>query len=153
MRVWGDEAMRDSTPKAAPLNPPLPHSLTPSCPTPFFLFKTAGTDDSAGLMKKVFPLQQPGWVDARVVEAVKNDVRKYVQRERRKELPEGATRWGFACAVGAEREAATPCTLPEITGRIDDVVRGGGTQVYIEIVAQPESGGRTTGDGGVTAED
>ena len=92
-------------------------------------------------MRKVFPLQVPGRVDARVVEAVKNDVRKYVQRERRKDLPEGFSVWAFDCKVGADRDQATSCTLPEITGRIDEIVRAGGKQVYVEILAQPGNRG------------
>lgn len=88
-------------------------------------------------MKKTFPLQAPGRVAQRVVEAVKNDVRKYVKRERRKTLPEGFDVWTFACRIGANAEAAKPCTLNEISGRIDAVVAAEGNEVYIEILAQP----------------
>ncbi|MDO8544804.1 MAG: DUF6172 family protein [Opitutaceae bacterium] len=88
-------------------------------------------------MKKTFPLKIPGKVDARVVEAVKNDVRKYVKRERRKPLPDGFTEWEFRCRAGADAANAMPCQLPELGPKIDEVANTGGAQVYIEILAQP----------------
>ena len=53
-------------------------------------------------MKKTFPLQIPGKDAERVLERLKNEVRKYVQREQRKTLPAGSARWLFACKVGAD---------------------------------------------------
>jgi hypothetical protein len=53
-------------------------------------------------MKKIFSLKSPPKADARVLEAVKNELRKYVQREQRKTPPEGFNRWEFACKVGPE---------------------------------------------------
>jgi hypothetical protein len=88
-------------------------------------------------MKKVFALKAPGKVDQRVVESVKNDVRKYVQRERRKTLPEGFTVWTFQCKAGATRDDATPCPLPNLGGIIDAVAAAGGSEVYVEILAEP----------------
>lgn len=92
-------------------------------------------------MKKLFPLRAPGRVDARVVDAVKHEVRKYVKRERRKELPEDFTEWQFRCKVGPTRDSATSLELGSLAGAIDDVARTGATEVYIEILA--EAGHRT----------
>lgn len=86
-------------------------------------------------MKKTFPLQAPGKADARVVEAIKNDVRKYVKRERRKKLPEGFTLWDFACKVGATPDTAQPIALNDITGAIDAAATAAATHIYIEIIA------------------
>jgi hypothetical protein len=91
-------------------------------------------------MKKVFPFHVPGKADARVVEAIKDDVRRYVKRERRKVLPEGATEWTFACRVGSEAATATACTVPELSARIDDVANAGAESVYVEILAAPGQG-------------
>ena len=88
-------------------------------------------------MKKSFPLKVPGRVDQRVVEAVKNEMRKYVKRERRKSLPEGFTAWNFRCKAGADRETAATCELADISGVIDAVANAGGSEVYIEILAEP----------------
>lgn len=88
-------------------------------------------------MQKTFPLQVPGKVDARVVEAVKGDVRKYVKRERRKKLPEGFTEWTFACRTGPDRATATTCAVDELSAAIDAAVAAGATALYVEVIAQP----------------
>ena len=86
-------------------------------------------------MKKTFPLHVTGKADARVLDAIKHDVRKYVQRERRKTLPEGFDLWNFDCKVGAEPANATVCALGDISAAIDAVAQGGAAVVYIEILA------------------
>ena len=88
-------------------------------------------------MKKVFPLTAPGKADARVVEAVKSDVRRYVKRERAKAPPAGFDTWTFACQVGATRDDAVPCELAGIGAAIDGVVQTGSPAVYVEVVATP----------------
>ena len=88
-------------------------------------------------MKKTFPLHEPGKDDPRVVEAIKNDVRKYVKRERRKALPEGVDFWDFNCKVGRDKEAPETKLLPEVAGAIDAAAEAGGTEVYVEILAAP----------------
>jgi hypothetical protein len=86
-------------------------------------------------MKKNFPLHAPGKADARVVEGIKHDVRKYVQRERRKPVPEGFDQWDFACKVGLDVASAEPAELPSVGSAIDAVVRAGVATVYVEVVA------------------
>lgn len=88
-------------------------------------------------MKKTFPLEQPSKARARVIEAIKSDVRRYVQRERRKPLPEGFTRWTFQCKAGADAASARPCALDDIGRAIDEVAGAGGPHVYLEILATP----------------
>ena len=88
-------------------------------------------------MKKNFPLKIPNQVDARVVEAVKGDVRKYVKRERRKALPAGFTAWNFKCKVGPTAATAEECELPGVSARIDQVANTGAAAVYVEILAEP----------------
>lgn len=88
-------------------------------------------------MKKVFPLKQPGKADPRVVEAVKNDVRKYVRRERRKTLPDGFSEWAFTCKAGPTRDSAVDCKLGDISAAIDHAANAGGSEIYLEIIAEP----------------
>ena len=61
-------------------------------------------------MKKTFPLKDPAKADARVLEAIKQDVRKYVKRERRKALPTGVDFWDFNCQLGLISSSALPQT-------------------------------------------
>jgi hypothetical protein len=88
-------------------------------------------------MKKTFPLHEPGKADARVLDAIKHDVRKYVQRERRKKLPEGFEQWDFTCKVGADAAEAVPCALSDISSGIDAAAKAGAAAVYVEILASP----------------
>jgi hypothetical protein len=87
-------------------------------------------------MKKTFPLHIEGKNPDRLLEATKHEIRKYVKRERRRPLPEGVDFWDFDCQFGASQEAATVVHLSEITGLIDALVQGGGTQFYVEILAK-----------------
>lgn len=86
-------------------------------------------------MKKNFPLHVTGKADARVVEGIKHDVRKYVQRERRKTLPEGFDQWDFTCRVGADAASATSLKLSAVAAAIDTVVSTAADSVYVEIIA------------------
>jgi hypothetical protein len=96
-------------------------------------------------MKKSFPLHLPGKADARVLDAIKHDVRKYVKRERRKPLPDGFDVWRFECKVGSSPETAEPRTLQEISNAIDAVAKSdGASSVYVEVNAVP--GNRRPGE-------
>lgn len=88
-------------------------------------------------MKKVFPLHAPGKAPERVVEGVKHEVRKYVKREHRKDLPEGFDLWAFTSKVGATAAAAVDCALGDISAKIDEVAQAGGDEVYVEVLATP----------------
>jgi hypothetical protein len=86
-------------------------------------------------MKKTFPLKAPGKVDARVVEAVKFEVRKYLKRERRKTLPEGFDQWDFACKVGPDQATAETKLVNDVFPAIDSVAKTGSPQIYVEAIA------------------
>lgn len=86
-------------------------------------------------MKKTFPLKEPGKVDARVVEAIKFEVRKYVKRERRKKLPEGFDQWDFSCKVGPDQASAETKLVNDVFPAIDAVAKTDSPQVYVEVLA------------------
>jgi hypothetical protein len=87
-------------------------------------------------MRKTFQLRLPGRADQRVVEAVKNEVRKYIKRERRKALPAGVDFWDFACRVGPDEAGAMGRHVEEIAAAIDQLAGSGGTTAYIEVLAK-----------------
>lgn len=88
-------------------------------------------------MRKTFQLQVEGKHPDRHLEAVKHEIRKYIKRERRRDLPEGADFWDFDCKFGTAQESAETIHLTAITSLIDGVVKEGGTQFYVEILAKP----------------
>ncbi|MCH7224931.1 DUF6172 family protein [Haloferula sp. A504] len=102
-------------------------------------------------MKKSFPLEVPGIKPPRVVAAIKNDVRKYIKRERRKPLPEDVDFCDFACRVGTEPESATEAHVAELIALIDNASRKEWPAIYIEILAKP--GYRTKKPGPESATD
>ena len=91
-------------------------------------------------MKKIFPLHVSGKADARVLDAIKHDVRKYVKREINKPLPAGFARWRFDCRVGENSDSAGTTTLKQVPAAIDAVAKAGGGGVYVEIIAAPDEG-------------
>ncbi len=88
-------------------------------------------------MKKTFQLTAEGKHPDRLLEAIKHEIRKYVKRERRRELPAGADYWDFDCRFGAAEATAQPAHLATLIGLIDGVAKDGGSQFYIEILARP----------------
>ena len=88
-------------------------------------------------MKKTFPLESPGHAPARVIESIKNDLRKYLKRERRKPLPEGIDFWDFDCRIGPDSGEAATTHVKEIGTAIESVAAAGAKAVYVEILANP----------------
>ena len=88
-------------------------------------------------MKKTFNLQPEGKNRDRVLDAVKHEVRKYIRRERRRELPPGVDFWDFDCRFGVTPEAAEVVHLSALIGLIDGVAKDAGPQFYLEILAKP----------------
>ncbi|RKX43324.1 MAG: hypothetical protein DRP64_08380 [Verrucomicrobia bacterium] len=87
-------------------------------------------------MKKTFELTHPKIKYARLVEAVKHDVRKYLKRERRKELPDGVDFWDFDCRFGDTESEAKAVHVAEICPLIDDAEARALESFYVEILAK-----------------
>lgn len=88
-------------------------------------------------MRKTFQLHVEGKNRDRVLDAVKHEIRKYIKRERRRDLPEGADFWDFDCRFGRTKEVAEAVHLSALTGLINEVAGEGGAQFHVEIIAKP----------------
>ena len=104
-------------------------------------------------MRKTFQLHVEGKNRDRVLEAVKHEIRKYIKRERRRELPEGVDFWDFDCRFGTSQETAEAVHLAALTDRMNEVAQAEGPQFYVEILAKhgkrtPRPAGDTAGHGG-----
>ncbi|MBL6764832.1 MAG: hypothetical protein ISQ14_07745 [Verrucomicrobiae bacterium] len=88
-------------------------------------------------MKKTFSYTDPKHKPARVVEAIKSDVRKYMKRERRKELPEEVDFWDFDCRVGRDASSAEASHSEGLISAIDRGANESWPSIYIEILAKP----------------
>jgi hypothetical protein len=88
-------------------------------------------------LKKTFALTHPKLPVARVVEAIKHEVKKYIKRERNKHVPKGMNFWDFDCRFGHTEETATALRISEINKSIDEAVKLELTSFYLEILAKP----------------
>jgi Family of unknown function (DUF6172) len=87
-------------------------------------------------MKKTFPLQIEGRHPDRVLDALKHELRKYLKRERRRDLPAGVDYWDFDCRFGLSQDSAESVHLSQLVGKVDEAAKSGATQVYVEILAK-----------------
>jgi hypothetical protein len=88
-------------------------------------------------MKKTFQLHPEGKNPDRVLEAIKHEIRKYIKRERRRELPAGVDFLDFDCKFGTTAEAAETAHLSTLTTLMDGVAKEAGVQFYVEILGKP----------------
>ncbi|MBE0481862.1 MAG: hypothetical protein IBX52_00035 [Bacterioplanes sp.] len=87
-------------------------------------------------MKKTFTLTHPKLNTARLVDAMKHEIKKYFARERRKALPAGMDYWTFDCRFGASEEVAEHIFPSEFNQHIDAAVAQELPSFYVEILAR-----------------
>lgn len=87
-------------------------------------------------MKKTIALTHPKLKPARLADAIKYDIKKYLNRERRKPLPAGGDYWTFDCRFGATEETAVKIFTSEINKHIDAAIEQELPQCYVEILAR-----------------
>jgi hypothetical protein len=88
-------------------------------------------------MKKTFKLTHPKIKVPQLVTAIKYEVKKYLKRERRKDLPKGADFWGFNCRMGVDEESSEPVHVYDINKAIDQAESKQLESFYLEILAKP----------------
>ncbi|MEA3405767.1 MAG: DUF6172 family protein [Pseudomonadota bacterium] len=88
-------------------------------------------------MKKTFKLTHNKIKPARLVDAIKNEVKKYLKRERNRALPTGADFWDFDCRYGADAESSEVVHVKEINKCIDKAEAEQLETFYLEIIAKP----------------
>ena len=89
-------------------------------------------------MKKTFQLIVANKKKDRQVEAIKNEVRKYIKRERSKKLPEGFNYWSFDCKFGKTADEASEIRFVDIIKSIDIAASEDLESFYLELVARAE---------------
>jgi hypothetical protein len=87
-------------------------------------------------MRKHFPLHIQGRHPDRVLDAVKHEVRKYLKRERRRDLPEGVDFWDFDCKCGLQAADAEVVHVAALIAAIDALAKTQAMSVYVEILAK-----------------
>ncbi len=90
-------------------------------------------------MRKTYQLNLEGKNRDRLLESSKHDIRKYIRRERRKDLPEGADYWDFDMRFGVDEASAVALPPAELIRSINALVADGGDQFFVEILRKPGS--------------
>ena len=88
-------------------------------------------------MKKTFALTHPKLKYARQIESVKNDLRKYLKRERKKKLPEDVDFWDFDCKFGPTEQEASPVHVATLIDCVSEAEKQSLPSFYVEILAKP----------------
>ena len=88
-------------------------------------------------MKKNFQLENERHKPARMVDQIKSEVRKYLKRERKKDLSGEFDFWDFDCRQGKTVEEAVELHEKEIGKAIDHAVSESWSTIYLEILAKP----------------
>lgn len=103
-------------------------------------------------MKKTFKLTDEKIKPARLVEAVKHEVRKYLKRERRRALPAGTDYWDFDCKFGTTETDSQVIHVKEIDECINQAEADKLESFYLEIIAKPATRGKASNDAEQTDE-
>ena len=88
-------------------------------------------------MKKTFELIHPKIKPARLIEAARRDVKKYLKRENRKSIPDDFDCWNFDCKFGPSQEKAEVILSSEISKCISEAEAESLKSFYLEILAKP----------------
>lgn len=87
-------------------------------------------------MKKTFKLTAENKNPQRVLEGIKNEIRKYIKREKRKLLPEGMDLWYIDCKFAQNDETPKEIALGDITRCLDEAAKENCESIYIELLSK-----------------
>jgi hypothetical protein len=88
-------------------------------------------------MKKTFKMTHEKIKVPRLVEAIKHEVKKYLQRERRKPLPPEVDFWDFDCRFGVDEASSEVIHVADINKAISKAEEQQLDSFYLEILAKP----------------
>ena len=88
-------------------------------------------------MKKTFSINVPNKKPERQVDAIKHEVKKYMNREKRKDLPENFDYWDFECRIGVNQDLTQEVHVSSINPTIDQLVNEGNEKFYLSVSAVP----------------
>jgi hypothetical protein len=86
-------------------------------------------------MRKTFSLAVEGKNRERLLDAVKHELRKYLKRERRRDLPAGVDFWDFDCRFGLTEATAERVHLGSLMDSVNAAAAAGADAFYVEILA------------------
>ena len=94
-------------------------------------------------MKKTFHLTHPKLPLPRLVESIKHEVKKYIKRSRRRELPPKADFWDFDCRFGVDEASSKVIHVSAINSHISKAESKELKSFFLEVLAKPGYRSRT----------
>ncbi len=88
-------------------------------------------------MKKTFTLTHEKIKPARLAESARCDVRRYLKRSRKRELPEGNNLWEFDCKFGLTENTAEVIDVADVLKAMVAAEAQNVESFYVEILAKP----------------
>jgi hypothetical protein len=88
-------------------------------------------------MKKTFKMTHPKIKGPRLVEAIKHEVKKYLQRETRKTLPPNVDFWDFDCRYGVDEASSEVIHVSAINKSISQAEAMQLESFYLEVLVKP----------------
>lgn len=87
-------------------------------------------------MKKVFKIVVDNKSVDRQVDSIKNEIRKYIKREKNKTLTDGFNFWHFDCMAGKNENEAKEIDFKELIKYVDYAKSENYESFYIQILAK-----------------
>lgn len=87
-------------------------------------------------MKKTFRLTGSKHKPARAADKIKNEIKKYMTRERNKEVPDAIDFWDFDCRIGDTESNAKNVHVNDISKAIDSYVAKEVDSFYMEVLSR-----------------
>ncbi|QKJ26979.1 DUF6172 family protein [Aliarcobacter cibarius] len=88
-------------------------------------------------MRKVFQIDVSNKTRDRQIDSIKNEIRKYIKREKSKKLPEEFNSWFFDCKFGQTLELAKEISFADIIKSVDLANGENYPSFYLEIISRP----------------
>lgn len=86
-------------------------------------------------MKKIFQIDVSNKNRDRQSDSIKNEIRKYIKREKSKKLPDDMNFWHFDCKFGKDENDAQEISFADIIKKVDFANKNGFESFYLEIIA------------------
>lgn len=87
-------------------------------------------------MKKTFLLTDEKKDPQRVLDSIKNNIRKYIKREKRKPLPKDSNFWKINCKFGKTEESAVEIRFEDMMKNINEASEQNLESFYIQLIAE-----------------
>ncbi len=88
-------------------------------------------------MQKTFSFVSDSKKPERVADSIKNEIKKYITRERKKKLPEAFNTWHFDCKIGLDDKKTYEIKISDLNKKVDEYLKKEVDSFYVDITSKP----------------